>query len=75
MKPSEKLYQTIKDLPESLIAEILDFAEFLRNKRRFVKLENCVDELLIELKGGLENSKTLAEDPIKIQEQLRNEWD
>jgi hypothetical protein len=32
MTLSEKLYQTIKDFPESLITEVLDFAEFLKKK-------------------------------------------
>jgi hypothetical protein len=74
MTLSEKLYQTIKDFPESLIAEVLDFAEFLKKKREPEKIENAGGEFLIELKGGLENSKALSGDPIKIQEQLRNEW-
>jgi hypothetical protein len=34
MTLSEKLYQTIKDFPESLIAEGMDFAEFLKRKRQ-----------------------------------------
>jgi hypothetical protein len=70
----EKLYQAIKDFPESLITEVLDFAVFLKRKRQTEKIENAGGEFLIELKGGLENSKALAGDPIKIQEQLRNEW-
>ena len=53
MTLSEKLYQTIKDFPESLIAEVLDFAEFLKNKRQPEKIENAGGEFLIELKGGL----------------------
>jgi len=44
MTLSEKLYQTIKDFPESLIAEVLDFAEFLKRKRQTEKIENAGGE-------------------------------
>ncbi len=71
---TQKLYDMVKDFPESEIAEILDFAEFLREKRRSENIELASDELLIELKGGLESSLVLAGDPAKIQETLRNEW-
>ena len=34
MTTTEKLYEAVRDLPEPVIAEILDFAEFLRSKLR-----------------------------------------
>ena len=34
MTTAEKLYKAVKDLPEPVIAELLDFAEFLRSKMR-----------------------------------------
>jgi hypothetical protein len=74
MTTTEKLYETVKDLPEPIVAELLDFAEFLRQKRRHGKPEQVNDEMLIALKGGLENSRALAGDPIEIQEKMRNEW-
>lgn len=74
MNSSEKLYQTIKEFPESIIAEVLDFAEFLRKKIQTEKIENAGGIFLIDLKGGMETSDTLSEDPVKIQEMLRNEW-
>lgn len=33
MTTAEKLYKTAKELPEPLVAEILDFAEYLKQKR------------------------------------------
>ena len=33
MTTAERLYNTAKELPEPVVAEILDFAEFLRKKR------------------------------------------
>ena len=74
MTMTEKLFDTVKDFPESVIAEILDFAEFLREKRRSGNVELPNGELLVELKGGLESSVALAGNPAEIQEKLRNEW-
>ena len=74
MNMTEKLCDTVKDFPESVIAEILDFAEFLRKKRRPEKIEQANDEMLASLTGGLENSDALAGDPMEIQDKLRNEW-
>ena len=33
MTTTEKLYEAVKDLPEPVIAEILDFAEFVRQRK------------------------------------------
>lgn len=74
MNITEKLYETVKDFPEPIMAELLDFAEFLREKRRPEKIEQANGELLIALKGGLESSHALVGDPMEIQEKLRNEW-
>lgn len=73
MTMTEKLYKAVEDLPEPVIAEILDFAEFLRGKM-FHKHVQSSDELLVDLRGGLENSATFAGDPLVIQKRLRDEW-
>ena len=73
MTTTEKLYQALQDLPEPIIAEILDFAEFLRSKT-LNKAAIASDELLLDLKGGLENSATFAGESLVIQNRLRNEW-
>ena len=73
MTTTEKLYEAVQDLPEPVIAEILDFAEFLRSKmRNRSAISN--DDLLLDLKGGLENSFTFADDSLAIQKRLRDEW-
>ena len=59
MSMTEKLCDTVKDFPESVIAEILDFAEFLREKRRLETIEQANDEMLASLAGGLENSDAI----------------
>lgn len=73
MTTAEKLYKTVQDMPEPILAELLDFAEFLRGKMS-AKQAYANDELLIDLKGGLENSITFAGEPLAIQKRLRDEW-
>ncbi len=73
MTAAEKLYEAVQYLPEPVIAEILDFAEFLRSKVRN-KPEISSDELLVDLIGGLENSVTFMGESSAIQQRLRNEW-
>ncbi len=34
MNTAEKIYQTVKGLPEPMLHEVLDFAEFLQKKNR-----------------------------------------
>ena len=73
MTTTEKLYKAVQDLPEPVIAELLDFAEFLRSKM-LKRSANSSDELLIDLMGGLVNSVTFAGDSLAIQKRLRDEW-
>lgn len=60
-------------MPEPILAELLDFAEFLRGKMSD-KNALSTNELLVDLCGGLENSATFAGDPLVIQKRLRDEW-
>lgn len=74
MTTAEKLIMAVQDLPEPVLAELLDFAEFLR--ARITQRQICPsDALLIDLGGGLENSATFSGDALEIQKRLRNEWD
>ena len=70
---SEKLLQATRTLPEPLLAEVLNFAELLKAKRRMADSEDQ-SQSLVALSGGLENSQTFIEDPLTIQRQLRHEW-
>ncbi|WP_076792658.1 DUF2281 domain-containing protein [Chlorobium sp. KB01] len=74
MTTAEKLYKTAKELPEPLVAEILDFAEFLR-KKWVVGAVADRKEMLIDLAGGLERSKTFSGDLVEIQQRMRDEWE
>jgi len=74
MTTAEKLYKTAKELPEQVIAEVLDFAEYLRQK--VITPKKVVSKkMLVDLAGGLEYSDTFAGDPLEIQKNLRDEWD
>lgn len=73
MTTTEKLYKSVQDMPEPILAELLDFAEFLR-KKMIAKNTNPINALLLDLKGGLENSATFSGDSLSIQKRLRNEW-
>lgn len=73
MTTTERLYKAVQDLPEPAIAELLNFAEFLRSKMRNGSADSR-DELLLDLKGGLENSVIFAGESLAIQKRLRDEW-
>jgi hypothetical protein len=70
---AEKLLEATRTLPEPLLAEVLDFVEFLRHKRDVLEGVDPTQSLSA-LSGGLETSKTFHLDPLTMQQQLRNEW-
>lgn len=72
MSTITRLYDAIKDFPDPVLAEIVDFSEFLRAKR--VNQPPIVsDEPLLKLAGGLEASKTLAADALVLEARMRGE--
>lgn len=73
MNNAGKLYETIKDFSEPALVEILDFAEFLRQKQMLMRTESS-DALLTSIVGGLENSETFKEDSLGQQLRMRDEW-
>jgi len=70
---TERLLEAAQALPEPLLAEVLDFAEFLRAKHAKAASDSGGPDLL-ELCGGLERSETLQASPEVIQRRLRDEW-
>ncbi len=69
----ERLYETVRGLPEPLLSELLDFAEFLRARQPRMR-DELVDVSLAGLCGGLENSATFSGSSLAIQQQLRDAW-
>ena len=69
----ERLWEMARSLPEPLLAEVLDFAEFL-HLRRARAHDGGRGVNLSELCGGLETSSTFSDSPEAIQQRLRDEW-
>jgi len=70
---AQRLMESVQSLPEPLVAEVLDFANFLR-ARQLSGSSDVVDTHLSSLCGGLENSKTFSGAPLDVQRKLRDEW-
>lgn len=70
---AERLWETANSLPEPLLTEVLDFAEFLRVRQARLQAE-AAEIPLSSLCGGLNDSTTFAGSPSSIQERLRHEW-
>lgn len=71
MTTPESVYSAIKELPQPLLDEVMDFVEFLHYKSQEKAAGSAS---LLTLKGGLEESKTFLGDPVKIQKDLRDDW-
>lgn len=70
---AQRLLEAARTLPEPLLAQVLDFAEYLRARQ--VDVPASPDrEPLAALCGGLADSATFAGSPMAIQERLRDEW-
>jgi hypothetical protein len=70
---ADRLWDVTRTLPEPLLAEVLDFAEFLQT--RHAHAPQSVKEIsLAKLSGGLEKSTAFAASPLELQRQLRDEW-
>jgi hypothetical protein len=63
MTTAEKLYKTAQALPEPLVAEILDFAEFLQKRMSGKGVSG--KKRLVDVAGGLEASSTFSGDPVE----------
>jgi hypothetical protein len=69
---AERLMEAARSLPEPLVAEVLDFAEFLRARQPHTETP-AGQTPLVDLCGGLEQSTAFAGDPAEIQRRLRDE--
>jgi hypothetical protein len=73
MNAASRLFEAIKGLSEPVVAEVVDFAEFLRTKQQQPQI-NSTEEPLLILAGGLEHSKCFAGDLVALQTRMRDEW-
>lgn len=72
MNAASRLLEAIKGLSEPVLAEVVDFAEFLRAKQQ--PQPSSTDEPLLSLAGGLEHSKCFTGDLVALQARMRDEW-
>ena len=72
-KTVERLLAAARSMPEPLLNEVLDFAEFL-NARCAARSGKAPGVRLHDLCGGLEGSVAFAGPVNSIQRQLRDEW-
>ncbi len=70
---TERLLEAAQALPEPLLTEVLDFAEFLR-ARHAKAPSKLIGRDLLDLCGGLERSEAFQKSPEAIQRRLRDEW-
>ena len=70
MSSTKRLHDLIKAFPDAVIAEVVDFAEFLRDKRLTADAP-ASNEPLIDLAGGLEASANFGGDPLSLQGRMR----
>jgi hypothetical protein len=70
---TNRLFDVTQTLPEPLLAEVVDFAEFLQS-RRALATTTSEDKELKQLSGGLEKSVVFAGAPTDVQRKLRGEW-
>lgn len=72
MTKVEKIYEKLKDAPEDVVQQVLDFIGYLEFKKRF---PGKPKRSMRDYEGCLKDSKAFAGDPVEIQRKLRAEWD
>ena len=76
MTTAEKLLRLAESLPEPMLMEVLDFAEFLNQRNRPIEEHRLTQERpLTGLMGGLESSQAFQDEPVVIQQRIRDAWD
>ena len=71
MNTAQKIFETVQALDEKAAQEVLDFAEFLRQKLQPRLTEG---ESLVDLMNQLSDLPSFKGDPLAIQKALRDEW-
>jgi Protein of unknown function (DUF2281) len=76
MNPAEKLYELAKALPEDRVVELLDFAEYLLQKRSKQEVVVAIDQPLdFRQAAGLGQEIWQGVDVEQYIQQERMEWD
>jgi hypothetical protein len=71
MTYAQRMIELAGQLPEPVLAEIVDFAEFLVQKQQKIAADQSLEHLI----GSMKNSPVFAgRDPLEIQQEMRSEW-
>ncbi len=69
---AEKIYEKLKEAPDAVAQEVLDFIDDLETQKKLKhKPKNTFDSYI----GCLKDSEAFKGDPLEIQRKLRAEWD
>jgi len=68
-----KIIELMEKLPPELEEEVIDFIEFLINKRKLKKITRNYDVKEVSKFAGI--LKELSVEPLEYQENLRKEWE
>ena len=55
MALADKIYEAVKPLPDALAREVLDFVEFLRNRREYESHDNLAAAQTLSMNGVWDN--------------------
>lgn len=73
MNNAQRLLELANQLPESLLGEVLDFAEFLQQKQ--APAQTTQTSSFASHFGALKQTPLFnGADPIQVQQVLRDEW-
>jgi len=72
---AKDIYNQLKNAPDSLVYEVGDFTEFLIKKYQHKTVPDKKNLTLNSFNGILKSSPSFKDDPLEIQQKMRNEWD
>jgi Protein of unknown function (DUF2281) len=72
MTIAETIYEKLKTAPPEVARQVLDFLVLLETQSKSGSIDR---KSFDDFYGSLANSKTFQDDPVKLQRQLRDEWD
>lgn len=70
MSNTQRLIELANRLPEPVLAEIIDFAEYLESKQQ----KQSAPLSFKDFAGILKDSPNFNDDPVAIQKEMRDEW-
>jgi hypothetical protein len=72
MNNREQLIQELSQAPDDLVQAVLEFLHRVKATRAKYPLHRPTLDSFV---GALQNSPSFSDDPVMIQQQMRDEWD